>query len=252
MRDVQIALQEHYDAALSQGIRPEQIIGIFVYGSQNYGLATENSDVDTKCIYIPSFEDLCYNHTEFSRDYHLENDEICVLMDVRHFIENLKSQNINYLEILFNDNEHCYINPLYKELWNDFTSYKEDLARYDVKSGVLSQVYQAIGKLKPTSRAKDQATAYRIFLYLENYLKGFDYKTCITVDKDTADFEKILVCKSGVQLEEENRLFFIERLEEIKDIGKNVEVDEEKKADFDRLLKDFTMKTIKKYLHHQL
>ena len=47
-------VKEHYMYLLAN--YPERsILGVFLYGSQNYNLATENSDVDTKAIYIPPF-----------------------------------------------------------------------------------------------------------------------------------------------------------------------------------------------------
>ena len=40
-------VQEHYDEAL-QYFPEEQIVGVFLQGSQNYELDYEGSDVDTK------------------------------------------------------------------------------------------------------------------------------------------------------------------------------------------------------------
>lgn len=54
MRNIEEALQEHKQAVLAAGYTEKQILGIFVYGSQNYGTATENSDVDTKAVIIPT------------------------------------------------------------------------------------------------------------------------------------------------------------------------------------------------------
>ena len=60
MRDIQKAIQEHKNKVLE--LYPEhQILGIFVYGSQNYNIATENSDVDTKAIIVPTLYNLAIN-----------------------------------------------------------------------------------------------------------------------------------------------------------------------------------------------
>ena len=53
-------LKEHYDEACGI-VDPARIVGIFVSGSQNYGLDTEDSDIDTKCLVVPSFGELVYN-----------------------------------------------------------------------------------------------------------------------------------------------------------------------------------------------
>lgn len=51
-------LREHYLEALT--IFPkDKILGIFIQGSQNYGLDYSGSDIDTKCIVLPTLEDIC-------------------------------------------------------------------------------------------------------------------------------------------------------------------------------------------------
>ena len=53
-------LKEHLQEALT--IFPkDKILGIFIQGSQNYGLDYEGSDIDTKCIVLPTLEDICLN-----------------------------------------------------------------------------------------------------------------------------------------------------------------------------------------------
>ena len=56
-KDIMTRLKEHYAAAAAI-IPKDRIVGIFLQGSQNYGMATDKSDVDTKCIILPSFEDI--------------------------------------------------------------------------------------------------------------------------------------------------------------------------------------------------
>ena len=70
-RDIEQALQEHKQVILDAGFNENQILGVFLYGSQNYGLATKNSDVDTKVILIPTLEDLCSKKAGFVKEYKL-------------------------------------------------------------------------------------------------------------------------------------------------------------------------------------
>ena len=71
MRDIKKAIQEHKQVVLNAGYPEKQIFGIFLYGSQNYGLDTENSDVDTKAIIIPTIEDLCQKKVDFVKNMKL-------------------------------------------------------------------------------------------------------------------------------------------------------------------------------------
>ena len=76
-------VKEHYMYLLAN--YPERsILGVFLYGSQNYNLATENSDVDTKAIYIPTFEEIALTKTPISKELHI-NNEHCDLNDILLF-----------------------------------------------------------------------------------------------------------------------------------------------------------------------
>ena len=78
MRDVKKAIQEHKQVVLDAGYPEKQIFGVFLYGSQNYGLDTENSDVDTKAIIIPTIEDLCQKKVDFCKEYEVNGEKTVV------------------------------------------------------------------------------------------------------------------------------------------------------------------------------
>ena len=102
-------LQEHYAEALT--IFPkDKILGIFVQGSQNYGLEYEGSDLDTKCIVLPTLEDICLNKKATSYTHVRENNEHIDFKDFRVIAGDFKKQNINFLEILFSI--ICYISRI--------------------------------------------------------------------------------------------------------------------------------------------
>ena len=93
MRDIELAIQEHKQKVLEY-YSEYQILGIFVYGSQNYGLATQNSDIDTKAVIIPTIEDLAL-HPVKTKTLIFDNGEHCEIMDIMHLVANYKKQNIN-------------------------------------------------------------------------------------------------------------------------------------------------------------
>lgn len=160
----------------------KELLGIFLYGSQNYNVATENSDVDTKAIYVPSLREAICEEKRLVKTYVLPNEEHCELMDIRHLVNNYCKQNINFVETLFTD--YCWINPKYKDLWDKyFISQREDIARYDISYGIASAVGQAVHTLKqdPTD-AKKLANGYRFEYFLKRYPDiSIPYKDCITV-----------------------------------------------------------------------
>lgn len=81
-------LSEHLDAVKEK--HPEWV-GIFLQGSQNYKLDYEGSDVDSKLIVLPSFEDFVLNRKPQSYTHIMENRvgialKSCTQMDLRRSI----------------------------------------------------------------------------------------------------------------------------------------------------------------------
>ena len=134
--------------------RPEQIVGCFLQGSQNYGLDYEGSDIDTKLIVVPSFADICLNRKPISTTYVRENNEHTDWKDIRLYMETFRKQNLNFLEILFT--EFYIINPMYKEEWMRLVANRERIARMNpfraVKSmkGIAHEKYAAMEKPYPS------------------------------------------------------------------------------------------------------
>ena len=82
-------VQDHYDEAL-QYFPEEQIVGVFLQGSQNYELDYEGSDVDTKLIVVPSFKDICLNKKPVSTTHVRVNDEHTDWKDIRLYMETFR------------------------------------------------------------------------------------------------------------------------------------------------------------------
>lgn len=180
MRDVMKALQEHAQAVVKAGYKSEEILGVFCYGSQNYGFADEHSDVDSKAIIIPKFYDLCFL-PPVSKEIHLENGEHCEVKDIREIIKMFCKQNLNFVEILFT--EYCYINPEYEALWNFyFKQHGERIAHYNPMQTVMSICGQAMHTLKqnPTD-GKKFADGLRMYNFLTEYLHDKPYAEAMKV-----------------------------------------------------------------------
>lgn len=141
MTDVMARVQKHYNRAVEH-YGEKNVLGVFLYGSWNYGTNLPNSDVDTKCILLPDLFHLAIKPYEVK---HLAvDDEVCECMTIMHMVANWKKQNINFVEVLFTD--YCIINPHYKDLWLWWfdPEIKERIARYDMKAAVLSMAHQAL------------------------------------------------------------------------------------------------------------
>lgn len=192
-KEIQQRVEEHYNFLLKH-YKSNQILGVFLFGSQNYNLATENSDVDTKAIYIPTLEELVFNEKPLSKVFDLPNGEKCEIKDIREMVKNFKKQNINFIEILFT--KYYYLNKKYEFLWNEFfINNREAIARYDVHIAVRSMSHQALHTLKEIKdgnftrrEAKKIANAARLCYFLNNYIKGEPYEKCIIPKKEILDY----------------------------------------------------------------
>ena len=105
------------------------VLGVFLQGSQNYKLDYEGSDIDTKCIILPSFENFCLNEKPISTTLILPSNEHIDLKDIRLMFECFKKQNINFVEILFT--KYKLINPDFAELFEPMFTYAEQISRYN-------------------------------------------------------------------------------------------------------------------------
>ena len=184
-------LQEHYQEALT--IFPkDRIVGIFVQGSQNYCLNWEGSDLDTKCIVLPSFEEICFNKEPVSYTHVRENNEHIDFKDLRLMMQCFKKQNINFVEILFT--KYYILNPDYEELFKKVMNAKEEVAHYNVckflkcTSGMSAEKLKALTLDRPSQHeevvkygwaTKQMHHIIRLNEFMRRYLNGESFEKCL-------------------------------------------------------------------------
>lgn len=184
-------VKEHYDEALNY-FEESRIVGIFLQGSQNYGLDYEKSDIDTKLIVLPSFDDIAFNRKPVSTTHICENEEHIDFKDLRLYMQTFRKQNLNFLEILFTDFK--IVNPQYEKFWNKLVANREAIAHYNpyqaIKSmkGIAMEKYHAMEHPYPSKL--DILTKYgydpkqlhhllRVEEYIGRYIAGEKYEDCL-------------------------------------------------------------------------
>lgn len=194
-KDIFNRLAEHYKEALEY-FPEEQIVGVFLQGSQNYGLDIEGSDVDTKLIVLPTLDDICFNRKAVSTTHVRENDEHIDFKDIRLMFQTFRKQNLNFVEILFT--EFKILNPLYADLWQQLVDNNELIAHYNpvaaVKTmkGIAMEKYHAMEHRYPSKLdildkfgydPKQLHHLYRVEEYLLRYIRGEEYAKCLISDQ---------------------------------------------------------------------
>ncbi len=192
-------LAEHYEEA-KQHFDESRIVGIFIQGSQNYGLDYEGSDIDTKLIVTPTFEDIAFNKKPVSTTHVRENNEHIDFKDIRLYIETFRKQNLNFLEILFTP--YKIVNPQYEQWWNRLVENREAIAHYDfhrsIKSmkGIALEKYHAMEHKYPSKvdiiekygyDSKQLHHLLRVEDYLQRYIEGHTYEECLIPTEEVAD-----------------------------------------------------------------
>lgn len=188
-------VNRHYQEALT--LFPEdRIVGVFLQGSQNYGLDYEGSDIDTKCLLVPTLEDIIFNKKPISTTYIRVNEEHIDFKDIRLFLSTVRKQNLNFMEILFT--KYKIVNPTYEQYWNRLIENNEQIAHYNpvgaVKTmkGIAMEKYHAMEHRYPSKvdiidkwgyDGKQLSHLIRIDEYLARYIAGESYADCLITKK---------------------------------------------------------------------
>lgn len=183
----------HYEKAIEH-YGKDNVLGVFLYGSQNYNCDLETSDVDTKCILVPDLYHLAIKPYEI-KHLHIprENEEfeVCECMPIQHMVSNWKKQNPNFLEILYTD--YCIINPVYEYVWSEFISHREGIAHYDINKGLKSIAGQALHTIHENPNSgKKIGNAVRLMHLLKNYKNGVLYEDCLRPPVEVCELVRAL------------------------------------------------------------
>lgn len=191
MDDIMNRVQDHFEESLTM-FNESRIVGIFLQGSQNYGLQIPTSDVDTKLIVTPTFDEVVLNKKPISTTHVRTNDEHIDLKDIRLMLATFRKQNLNFIEILFTP--YFIVNPTFADEWGRLQAQKEKIAHYSpynaVKTmkGIAMEKYHAMeheypSKLEVLAKygydPKQLHHLLRVKEYLQRYINGESYEDCL-------------------------------------------------------------------------
>ena len=212
MRDINKRLEECYKIVEDKGF---EIVGIFLQGSQNYELAYENSDIDTKAIALPKFNDFVLNKHPVSTTLILDNNEHIDLKDIRLMFDCFKKQNINFIEILFT--KYKILNPKYRKLVmalfenNELIAHYNNYAAVNCIAGTSMEKYKALEHPYPSLIDKIEKYGYdpkqlhhiiRLNEFIKRYISGEAYKGCLISKKK----DYLIRVKKGLHTLDEARI----------------------------------------------
>jgi hypothetical protein len=186
-------VKEHYEEACSLG---KEVVAVFLQGSQNYRLDEYSdeymSDIDTKCIILPTLDDIVNSKSPYSSTHVCANNEHIDIKDIRVMFEMFKKQNNAYVELLFT--KYYYINPKYEKLVMELKMLAESISRMHPNqalrcmAGTSAEKYKALEHPYPNTMEKINKFGYdpkqlhhilRLNDFMKRFIAGESYESCL-------------------------------------------------------------------------
>lgn len=181
-------LKSDYDYCVEQGY---EVVGVFLFGSQNYNMHTPESDIDVKAMVIPNINDLVWGNTDIAKKVVRDNGEL-IIYDVASIHKSIKKQSINFVEILFT--EYKILNPQYAHLYAPMFTHREGIADLNTFKAVHCTLSMARNKHKmlfaelPSNASRVQKAGYdykalaeilRMKEFLGTRISGLNYESSL-------------------------------------------------------------------------
>jgi len=138
MKDVMSAVKHHHRLVEDKGF---EVVMTVLIGSQNYGLDTENSDIDTFSFILPSATDLAVAAAPKSGEFEVEDGK-CMYKDIRLALNLLKKTSPNSVECFLG--KYRYYNPVYADILEKYLD-NETILNYMIHCNYSHMLYAMAG-----------------------------------------------------------------------------------------------------------
>ncbi len=173
---IQESLQSYYDFLTTDKFAELELLGVFAYGSMNYGYYKEGvSDIDAYVIIFPKFKTLYFNN-KINKEYQINKNNKLFFLDIRSFVEDIISQKMSALQLLYTD--YKVINPKYEEAFKEiFYNHRNKYTKINPKSLVMRLIGHGIYHLEKKERtAKDIYNGVRLLNSALDYINGLPFE----------------------------------------------------------------------------
>ena len=256
-------VKEHYEEACSLG---KEVVAVFLQGSQNYELDEYSdeymSDIDTKCIILPTLDDIVNGKSPYSSTHVCANNEHIDIKDIRVMFEMFKKQNNAYIELLFT--KYYYVNPKYESLVNELKELAESISRMHPNqalrcmAGTSAEKYKALEHPYPGTMDKINKYGYdpkqlhhilRLNDFMKRFIAGESYDKCLIPNHTSY----LMQVKKGLySLTEARRLAYEIDQENKKLKEDNIQDPEYINFEVEEKLTTLKVKFIKQFLREEL
>lgn len=245
MKDnIRIEIQKRIN--MLEPIENYEFFGAFLYGSQNYNLDTEKSDIDLVILYIPTAEKLINLTPPLSKEEVLtQTNEKNVFKDIRLFIKGLLNGSPNILEILGTSN--FLINPIYSSLWEELKGDIDGFLQRKMNNFLMAELGTMYNGLK-TAGAENftQKQAKKVWhsgYTIYNTIIFKDYNPYI-YGSSREEFFKALKSFNSKEHFESSKMLYNQIKEDVENFLKNWEYPEDKSKMLEAKARSFLKEVI--------
>ena len=191
---------------------------IWIYGSQNYGLAEYSdeymSDIDFKAVIVPSLDDLVFNSKPISTTLVYWDGQID-LKDIRTFAETLSKCNPVYMESLYTPYLIC--SDDYKFIINEREQLMGEMGSFFMKAsyGMIMEKIKAFSHPYPATENRIDEFGYdpkqlhhiiRIAIIMKEFVNSWTYDMSLTdeereelmnIKKGSLSLEDAIICSEA-------------------------------------------------------
>lgn len=190
----------------SLNIPEDDFIGIFLYGSQNYHLDTEDSDVDTIVLVHSADKPRKELVTPIGKTK---------IYTIKYFIDRLKQGDLECYEILYT--KYRIVKPDYNDILNEFVSKFSKVMSYErIKRSLLIKLYEHLSHALWIPRTDENARynkkrlywSMRVYNQLERILDGESFEASLVYISSLGhDLVKIKTIPNYLSLREFNEMY---------------------------------------------
>ena len=172
-KEIMNTLQNYYDIAACD----YNVFGVFLYGSQNYGLSTQYSDIDAVAIVFPTYKNIVFKEKDIYKEVTGGNGNFHY-QEVRDFFNQFRKGNPNAIEILTTD--YYIINPDYAYYWNSIRNNKNIIwqANPSATFKALEGMYNSyMKKFDSDNKPKNFIGACRVLMLADQFVDFIQWRT---------------------------------------------------------------------------
>lgn len=194
-KKIEEVLTRYYTGVITRYPK-NRFVFLGLYGSQNYGLDTPESDIDVKTIIVPTKRDLILDKKKVSTEI-FTNEGMNLVQDIRLMCNSFFKGNVNFLEILFTDYKIYnaeYNVPVFKLIQNrDIIANRDPMNLFKVCKGMILSKNKLFDKPIESKMGlicrygydpKQLVHMVRLKNFLERYLTNPDFEYALRPSKE--------------------------------------------------------------------